>query len=132
MRLSEIQLTISKARSRYYYFRIPTNKGSAKVCFMTSKEIENKYQPQEEFVSLFDLLQYVQHIHSENITNATYDILTILQEEDKKLDVYKFHSGIKPRITLQEKPLNDYLLKINRNQGYKTQGLDSFNDDIPF
>ncbi|WP_373100572.1 MULTISPECIES: hypothetical protein [Pasteurellaceae] len=88
----------------------------------------NSEEQQDEFVSIFDLLKFA---NSQDIINATYQIHSILQEEKKQVKVYQYHTGIKPRLTLQEKPLNDYLLKINKNQGYKKQGLD-FDDDIPF
>jgi hypothetical protein len=94
---------------------------------MTSHTGEEESQYQEEFISLYDLLK---HTNAESIINATYQIHSILKEEKKQVKIYQYHAGIKPRLTLQEKPLNDYLLKINQNQGYKNQGLD-FND-IPF
>ena len=94
---------------------------------MTSPTGENTDQSQE-FISLFDLLKFT---NAESIVNATYQICSILEEENKTIDVYQYHTGIKPRLTLQKKSLYDYLLKINRNGGYKNQGVD-FNDDIPF
>ncbi|OOF64706.1 hypothetical protein [Rodentibacter sp. Ppn85] len=83
----------------------------------------NSEEQQDEFVSIFDLLKFV---NSQNIINATYQIISILEETGKNVCVYERHNGIKPRLTIQKESLRDYLFSINKNQGYK------IDEEIPF
>ena len=87
-------------------------------------------QAKGEFISLYDLIEWAKSKHYGNFINATHDIFTILREENKEVNSYKYYTGIKPRTTKTNKKLSDYLLVLNKNHGYKID--DDFDDDIPF
>ena len=87
-------------------------------------------QEKGEFISLYDLIEWAKSKHYGNFINATHDIFTILREENKEVNSYKYYTEIKPRTTKTNKKLSDYLLVLNKNHGYKID--DDFDDDIPF
>ncbi|GAB1656961.1 hypothetical protein HW40_02730 [Mannheimia haemolytica] len=84
-----------------------------------------------EYISLYDLLEWANTKYYGNLTNTTYEFLALLQENNKTLPIYKYHKGIKDRLTKQEKSLNDYLKEINAHHGYKIN-KNIFDSEIPF
>ncbi|APB79318.1 TPA: hypothetical protein RVS72_000533 [Pasteurella multocida] len=82
------------------------------------------HQTKEEYISLFDLLEWANNKYYGNLTNTTYEFLALLKENNQTLPIYQHHKGLKDRITKLDNTLNDYLKAINHNHGYKS--------DIPF
>ena len=87
-------------------------------------------QAKGEFKRRYDLIERAKSKHYGNFINATHDIFTILREENKDVNSYKYYTGIKPRTTKTDKKLSDYLWVLNKNHGYKID--DDFDEDIPF
>lgn len=85
---------------------------------------------QEEYISIYDLIEWAKTKHYKSIVAATFDIFTILQEQNQTVEVYQRYTGIKERITKKNQTLNKIVLDINKNQGYQTD--DGFDDTIPF
>lgn len=85
---------------------------------------------QEEYISVYDLLDWAKekNFNAEHV--AAQDILNILREQE--IDLYRHYEGIKPRLTIEEQSLNDILSDIVANSGYGPKVLGPFDDDIPF
>lgn len=80
----------------------------------------------QEYISLYDLLEWANTKYYGNLTNTTYEILALLRENNQTLPIYQHHKGIKPRITKLDNTLNEYLKAINENGQYGDP------TDIPF
>ena len=85
---------------------------------MTSLTGEDESRSQEEFISLYDLLEWAKNSYSDDLAATTYDLISILDENSLSADVYKYFDGIKPRTVKAEKTLRAYLLDINDKYGY--------------
>ena len=73
-------------------------------------------QSKEDYISLYDLIEWAKSKNHGNFINATHDIYTVLKEDDKQVFSYKYYSGIKPRMTKTNQTLNQYVLDLNINR----------------
>lgn len=85
---------------------------------MAQQTDKDESQLQEEFISLYDLLEWAQKSYGYSLTNTTYDLISILSENMASVDVYEYFDGIKPRTVNTKTTLEVYLKEINRNHGY--------------
>ncbi|OOF53632.1 hypothetical protein [Rodentibacter trehalosifermentans] len=73
---------------------------------------------QEEFINLYDLLEWASQSYNYSLTNTTYDLINILSENMASVDVYEYFDGIKPRTVKSPRTLKSYLEEINKARGY--------------
>ncbi|WGE91809.1 hypothetical protein [Actinobacillus genomosp. 1] len=85
-------------------------------------------QNRDEYISLYDLLEWANSKYYGNLTNTTYEFLALLKENNQTVPIYQYHKGIKDRLTKLGESLNQYLKDINSNHGYKN----NLYDDTPF